>query len=188
MKVNTGSAKGKRLKAVPGKTTRPITDLAKQAVFNILMDEVRNSRWLDLFGGTGAVGIEALSRGAASCAFLDIENSAVRVIEANLKATGLSAAAKVIRQDALRYVGGRPNSQYDFIYVAPPQHQGIWQRAVAAIDDNIGWLADGGTVIVQIDPNEYVALELKHLELDDQRSYGRTMFCFYSAAPELTEE
>ena len=97
MQVTTGKAKGRKLKAVPGDTTRPITDRVKQALFNILMDDVADTTWLDLFGGTGAVGIEALSRGAKHVTFVDREKLAVSVIEDNLKLTGLTTNAKVIR-------------------------------------------------------------------------------------------
>ena len=179
MRVNTGLAKGRKLKSLPGDLIRPITDRAKQAIFNILMDDVRDSRWLDLFAGTGAVGIEALSRGAAEVTFIDILPEAIRLVRENLRATGLQARARVIRQDAFDYLAGRPNIHYDFIFVAPPQYQGLWSRAVIAIDEQIGWLAEAGTVIVQIDPREYVPLTLDHLALSDQRRYGKTMLLFY---------
>ena len=162
-------------------------DRTKQALFNILMDDVRDSRWLDLFGGTGAVGIEALSRGATSCTFLDIAPAAIKVIEQNLRATGVAPKAKVIRQDAMRYVSSRPNAQYDFVYVAPPQYQGLWSRVLAALDENIGWLTDDSTVIVQIDPTEFLTLELKNFEMADQRKYGRTMLCFYDVKTRTIE-
>ena len=136
MKITTGSARGKRLKSVPGEGTRPITDKVKQAVFNILMDDVRESRWLDMFGGTGAVGIEALSRGASFCTFLDTAPDAIRIISANLTATGLAGKARAIRQDAFRFLFAKPNTEYDFIYIAPPQGKGLWSRALAALNDN----------------------------------------------------
>jgi 16S rRNA (guanine966-N2)-methyltransferase len=180
MKVTTGSAKGKRLKSVPGTSTRPITDRVKQALFNILMDEVRDTRWLDLFAGTGAVGIEALSRGATSCAFFDTTAAAVKVIEGNLRATGAADRAKVVRQDALRYLQGRPNTAYDFVYIAPPQYQGLWSKAMALLDAQPAWLGERGSIIVQIDPSEYTALALTHFELDDERRYGRSKLLFYS--------
>jgi len=152
MRVNTGLAKGRKLKSLPGDVIRPITDRAKQAIFNILMDDVRDSRWLDLFAGTGAVGVEALSRGAAEVTFIDVLPEAIRLIRENLRTTGLQARARVIRQDAFDYLAGRPNVRYDFIFIAPPQYQGLWSRAVIAIDELIGWLAEAGTVIVQLDP------------------------------------
>jgi 16S rRNA (guanine966-N2)-methyltransferase len=179
MKVTSGIAKGRPLKSVPGESTRPIMDKVKQAIFNILMDDVQETRWLDLFGGTGAVGIEALSRGAASCVFLDVEQKAVRVIDENLQTTKLADKGKVVRQDAFRYLGGRPNMQFDFVYIAPPQYKGLWSRALTALDQKPDWLAETGTVIVQIDPSEYNELQLTHLTLGDERRYGRTMLCFY---------
>ncbi len=179
MRINTGLAKGRRLHAVPGNTTRPVTDRVKQAVFNILGDDVQGSSWLDLFAGTGAIGIEALSRGAAHSTFLDIAPLAIRTIQHNLATTQLQAGARVIRQDAFEYLRGLPNTRYDFIYIAPPQYQGLWDRAVLAIDQNPGWLAEDGAVIVQINPREHHELALQTLELTQQRRYGSTLLCFY---------
>jgi 16S rRNA (guanine(966)-N(2))-methyltransferase RsmD len=180
MQVTTGKAKGRKLKSVPGDSTRPITDRAKQALFNILMDDVRDTVWLDLFAGTGAVGIEALSRGARGATFLDREKVVVDVIAENLRNTGLQTDAKVIRQDAFAYLGGHPNQQYDFIFVAPPQYQQLWAKALRMIDSRIGWLSDNGEVIVQIDPREFESLPLQNLELSEERRYGRTLLCFYT--------
>lgn len=179
MRINTGLAKGRRLRSVPGSTTRPVTDRVKQAVFNILGDDVQGSTWLDLFAGTGAIGIEALSRGAAHSTFLDTAPLAIRTIQQNLAIARLEAGAKVIRQDAFQYLRGLPNTRYDFIYVAPPQYQGLWDRAVLAIDLNPGWLAENGVVIAQINPREHHDLALQTLELVDRRRYGSTLLCFY---------
>ncbi|MEM6527940.1 MAG: RsmD family RNA methyltransferase, partial [Chloroflexota bacterium] len=99
-RVISGSAKGKRLKLVPGNTTRPITDRAKEALFNIIGSDIYDAYWLDLFAGTGAVGIEALSRGAEFVLFNDMERLAITTIEDNLKTTGLAANAKIMRKDA----------------------------------------------------------------------------------------
>ena len=179
MQVTTGKAKGRKLKAVPGDTTRPITDRVKQALFNILMEDVPDTIWLDLFGGTGAVGIEALSRGAKHVTFVDREKLAVSVIEDNLKLTGLTTQAKVIRQDAFAYLVGHPNLRYDFIYIAPPQYQHLWSKALQKLDDNTDWLNANGEAIVQIDPSEYEDLPLQHLQLNDERKYGKTVLLFY---------
>jgi 16S rRNA (guanine(966)-N(2))-methyltransferase RsmD len=179
MKVTTGRAKGRVLKGVPSDVTRPITDRVKQAVFNILADDVKDSRWLDLFAGTGAVGIEALSRGARSVTFVDQDAVAVRTIQENLKTTRLDAGARVIRQNAFKYVAGLPNAVYDFIYVAPPQYKGLWEEALMALDHAPAWLAEDGAIIVQIHPREYHELALTNLERVDQRRYGATLLCFY---------
>jgi 16S rRNA (guanine966-N2)-methyltransferase len=179
MHINAGTAKGRRIKSVPGDTTRPVTDKVKQAVFNILQDDVRDTAWLDLFGGTGAIGIEALSRGAQSCVFLDTAMAAVKIMGENLRNTGFESKAKVIRQDAFAYLGGRPNTRYDIVYVAPPQYAGAWSRVLLVLDQNPGWVTDNGSIIVQIDPREYTPVELKHFELGDERRYGRTMLLFF---------
>jgi 16S rRNA (guanine(966)-N(2))-methyltransferase RsmD len=179
MRINSGRAKGRLLRTVPTNRTRPVTDRVKQAVFNILGDDVKESRWLDLFAGTGAIGIEALSRGASQAVFIDTAPAAVQTIQLNLEATRLQAGARVLRRDAFDYVRRPPDSQYDFIYVAPPQYQGLWDRALLEIDANPGWLAQDGAVIAQIDPREYQDLELKALELVDRRRYGATLLCFY---------
>lgn len=179
MQVTTGKAKGRKLKAVPGDTTRPITDKAKQALFNILQDDVVGTVWLDLFAGTGAVGIEALSRGARQVTFIDRERLAANIIAENLRATQLAAGGRVLNQDAFVYLSGSVTTHYDFIYIAPPQYHNLWSGALLKIDQQPGWLAEAGEVIVQIDPREFDTLALKNLELTEQRKYGRTLLCFY---------
>lgn len=179
MQVTTGKAKGRRLYSVPGDGTRPITDRVKQAVFNIIADDVRDSAWLDLFAGTGAVGIEALSRGAKRVVFNDKESVAIKTIQTNLKQVGLEASASLSRLDAFALLAGRPNTRYDFIYIAPPQQKGLWSRALMALDQNVGWLSENGCAIVQIDPREFTPLALTNLTLTDERRYGKTLLCFY---------
>src|SRR4030095_15506723 len=115
MRVTTGRAKGRVLKSAPSTVTRPITDRVKQALFNILADDVKDSVWLDLFAGTGSVGIEALSRGARSVTFVAQHTLAVKTIQANLHTTQLEKGTRVVRQDAFKYIAGYPNATYDFI-------------------------------------------------------------------------
>jgi 16S rRNA (guanine(966)-N(2))-methyltransferase RsmD len=181
MRVITGSAKGKKLKAVPGQTTRPITDRTKEALFNILGDWVTGIRVLDLFAGTGAVGIEALSRGAAAVTFIEKSPAATRVIGENLRVTGLAGQALVKRADAFHYLRGSPPEQpFDLIYIAPPQYQRLWSKALALIDAQLAaWLAPDGAVICQIHPVEYEVVTLANLTLYDERKYGSTLLCFY---------
>ena len=182
MRVISGKAKGKKLKAVPGDSTRPITDRAKESLFNILGRWIIDASVLDLFGGTGAVGIEALSRGAAHVTFLDKDYRAVRTIRENLHLTGLAGQAQVIRTDAFRFLTDPPANQqpFDLIYIAPPQHQAMWSRAIDLIDQYPNrWLRPDSAVIAQIHPVEYQALPLRELEEYDQRKYGSTLLCFY---------
>ena len=181
LRVIAGSAKGRKLKPVPGDAARPIMDRVKEALFNILGASVVDSRWLDLFAGTGSVGIEALSRGAAFCLFLDTNRQAVRITRENLAHTRLQGRAEVRRQDAFAYLANDPppDVAFEVIYIAPPQHAGMWSKALEAIDARPAWLSPDGLAIAQIHPKEYEPPTLTTLELFDQRKYGNTMLYFY---------
>lgn len=180
MRVISGYAKGVTLSGVPGKSTRPITDRVKEALFNILSANVIGTTWLDLFGGTGAVGIEALSRDADSVVFIEINYQAYKTILQNLKATNLAEYATVRKMDAFTYLRGAPDQSFDVIYNAPPQYQGIWVKAMEALDENPGWLAETGIIIVQIHPKEYRDdITYTNFEEFDQRNYGDTRLVFY---------
>jgi 16S rRNA (guanine(966)-N(2))-methyltransferase RsmD len=159
--------------------TRPITSRAKSALFNILGNDVRGSLFLDLFAGTGQVGIEALSRGATGAVFVEQGGAALRTIRENLAHTRLEAEARVVRADVFAFLL-RDAEPFDYVYVAPPQYRDLWIKTLRTLDARPGWLADDGWVIVQIDPLEYDELELENLELFDQRSYGGVMLCFYT--------
>jgi 16S rRNA (guanine(966)-N(2))-methyltransferase RsmD len=181
LRIISGKARGRRLRPVPGDTTRPITDRTKESLFNILGADVEGSHWLDLFAGTGSVGLEALSRSAASVLFNDMSRQAVETIRANLKGTGLEQqGALVQRQDAFELLRRQPpDRQFDYIYIAPPQYKELWKRAMEELDANPGWLSDDAWVIVQIHPIEYQTLTLAHLVEIDQRKYGSTLLVFY---------
>ena len=179
LRVISGSAKGRRLKDVPGDTTRPVTDRVKEALFSILFHDVEESNWWDLFGGTGAIGIEALSRGANFVRFSDLNRLPVDVIKDNLQACGFTPKAEVRRGDAFAMLAAASDRRFDYIYIAPPQYKEMWSKALTLVDENIGWLSDDAWVIVQIDPREYQEVTLKNLEAFDQRKYGTTLLIFY---------
>ncbi len=189
MRVIAGEAKGRKLKIVPGTGTRPVTDRVKENVFNLIQWEVPESRFLDLFAGTGSVGIEALSRGAEEAVFLDTARAAISVIRDNLAHCRLEARARVLRTDALGFLANNPLAPFDLIYVAPPQYKELWIKALRALDLQPDWLEpEEGLVVVQIHPKEYQELELENLELVDQRTYGSTMLCLYLRKQEDSEE
>lgn len=182
-RVIGGKAKGRRLKVVPGDTTRPIMDRVKESLFNILGD-IEGTQWLDLFAGTGQVGIEALSRGAAAVVFIDSARAAVQTVRENLAATRLSEGATVIKGDAFRFLREAGGRRFDVVYVAPPQYKELWVAALTAIDAAPDrYLSDGGQVITQIDPREFKELPLQGLALADKRRYGNTLLCFYERPP-----
>jgi 16S rRNA (guanine966-N2)-methyltransferase len=188
MRVIAGRAKGRKLQMVPGEGTRPITDRAKEALFSILSNDVVRARVLDLFAGTGGVGIEALSRGASHTTFVERAGKAVDTLRQNLATTGLEAGANVVRADVFRYLAAPPSDPYDLIFVAPPQYQGLWLQTLLAIDSAPTWLAPGGQVIVQIFPKEYTPPDVKNLVLTDERRYGSVLLLFYNHADEVEQE
>ncbi|OQB28692.1 MAG: Ribosomal RNA small subunit methyltransferase D [Chloroflexi bacterium ADurb.Bin180] len=182
MRVVTGQAKGRRLYAVPGDSTRPVTDRVKVSLFNILGDSVAEARFLDLFAGTGGIGIEALSRGAALAVFVERNERALATIRRNLELTRLGSVAQVVRRDVFRFLESYQGEAFDIVYVAPPQYKGLWRRTLQLLDGS-SVVAEGGLVVAQIHPREYEAVDLSQLELSDQRKYGSTMLCFYEARP-----
>jgi 16S rRNA (guanine(966)-N(2))-methyltransferase RsmD len=187
MRVITGSAKGRKLQMVPGEGTRPITDRAKSALFSILSDSIKQTRVLDLFGGTGAVGIEALSRGADFAQFVDLDRKAVETIWANLRHCRLDKRAAVQQGDSFLFLQRYHGAPFELVYVAPPQYQGLWRKALEAIDSRPELLAQYGAVVVQIHPKEETALALQHLEEYDRRKYGSVLLLFYANAKDLNE-
>jgi 16S rRNA (guanine966-N2)-methyltransferase len=182
MRVIGGSAKGRPLKSVPGDSTRPILDRVKTPLFDILRPTLAGSSVLDLFGGTGAVGIEALSQGAAHCVFLDVNARAVATIKENLTTCGFSDRAEVRHTDAFIYLKNSQKS-FDLIYIAPPQYKGIWIEALRTVAERPHLLADKGQIIVQIDPKEYEKLALETLTEQSQRTYGNTVLVFFTRTP-----
>ena len=174
-----GKARGIRLKGVPGDITRPITDRVKEALFNIIGADVIDATWLDLFGGTGSVGLEALSRGARYARINDLNRQAVATIKANVQITHLEKGVDVTQRDALDILRKSPDYRFDYIYIAPPQYKDMWSKAVELVDENMDWLSDDGWVIVQIAPKEYKDLALENLQEFEQRKYGSTLLLFY---------
>jgi len=179
LRVIAGKAKGRRLKSVPGETTRPVTDRVKESLFNILAGDVVDSHWWDVFAGTGAIGIEALSRGASFIRFTDLNRAPIETIRSNVEHCGFAKQAEIQRGDAFTLLSKGADAQFEYIYIAPPQYHEMWEKALERIDENIGWLTDDGSVIVQIDPKEYKPLALEQLEEVEQRKYGSTLLVFY---------
>ncbi len=184
MRVVTGEAKGRRLKAPKTMGTRPIIDRVKTALFDILSTEIEDADFLDLFAGTGSVGIEALSRGAAHATFIEMSYSILKLIRENLQITGLADRAEVLHTDAFKFLqaqSANPQRTYDIIYVAPPQYKDMAAHALQLLDSS-PLVPPGGLVIVQIHPKEregVVAVPCTRLKLTDERRYGSTLLLFY---------
>jgi 16S rRNA (guanine(966)-N(2))-methyltransferase RsmD len=183
LRVISGSARGRKLRSVPGDVTRPITDRVKEALFNIIRPDILGASFLDLFAGTGSVGIEALSRGAGFVRFIDKHAAAIRTIQQNLAETGLSVNAEVLQGDAFRHLSHKPDRAFDYVFIAPPQYQGLWKQALHALDTNPEWLVEDAWVIVQVDPKEIEPVSVSNLDEFDRRRYGNTALIFYERKP-----
>jgi 16S rRNA (guanine(966)-N(2))-methyltransferase RsmD len=179
LRVIAGTAKGRKLKSVPGDTTRPVMDRVKESLFNILAGDVIDSNWWDLFAGTGAIGIEALSRGAAFVKFTDMNRAPIETIKENVEHCKFSEQSEIRRGDAFTMLSGGAERQFEYIYIAPPQYKKMWSEALKLVDDNSEWLSEDGTVIVQIDPREYEEVDLRNLVKGEERKYGSTLLIFY---------
>lgn len=129
MRVITGTAHGRKLATREGLDTRPTPERVKEAIFNIVQFHIEGRRVLDAFAGSGQLGIEALSRGAAHADFLDSSRESVEIIKKNLAATGLSAGASVYQTDALVFLRGR-TAPYDLCFLDPPYRTGLLQQAL----------------------------------------------------------
>jgi 16S rRNA (guanine(966)-N(2))-methyltransferase RsmD len=171
MRVIAGEWRGRPLKAPPGAATRPTSDRVREALFSILASRILGARVLDLFAGSGALGIEALSRGADSATFVDDAPAAIRAIEANLQAVG--APATVRRSDVLRFLTSarRGAAQYDLVFLDPPYRDA--ERLAPALSEALpAVLAPGAVAVAESDRRAPLALDLP---LKDERRYGDTL-------------
>ncbi len=167
MRVVAGLAGGRRLQAPAGRKVRPTSERVREALFNSLgsLDAVEGAAVLDLFAGTGALGIEALSRGAASAVFVDADPRAVSVIKANLEATGLAGRARVVQVDVVRFLADAPpDVVYDIAFADPPYAFEDWPALLAAVPARL----------VAIEARTHVALEPPWGPLRSKR-YGDTV-------------
>lgn len=175
MRVIAGAYGGRRLKAPPGAATRPTSDRVREALFSILGQRVPGARVLDLFAGSGALGLEALSRGASSATFVDDAPGAIRAIRANLDALG--ATAEVRRADALRFLETASDAaaQYDLVFLDPPYR--LAERLAGRLSEALpAVLAPGAVAVAESDRRAPLALELT---LSDERRYGDTLIRIY---------
>jgi 16S rRNA (guanine(966)-N(2))-methyltransferase RsmD len=171
-----------RLRSPSSDGTRPISDRGKEALFNILAPRLPGARFLDLFAGTGGVGIEALSRGAAAATFVELNDAAIGDLRWNLDKTRLRKNASVVRADVFAFLG-RPPDEFDVVWVSPPQWQELWERTVEMLDGAPEWVAEDGVLIVQCDPREVHEIALANFERYDVRTYGNVAFIFHRRTP-----
>ena len=172
MRVITGTAKGKRLKTPDGLQTRPTSDRVKEAIFSAVQFEVEQARFLDLFAGSGQMGIEALSRGAASAVFVDAGKEACRLVQENIKLTGFEKVSRVIQSDYMSYLE-RCREQFDMIFLDPPYFEVFLENSLKKISE-IDILSDCGIIICERPADKQLDAEILGLRRCKDYRYGNT--------------
>jgi 16S rRNA (guanine966-N2)-methyltransferase len=193
MRVIAGSARGRRLQAPRGTLARPTSDRVREAMFSSLAAEVPHAHVLDLFAGTGALGIEALSRGARAATFVEANETVAATLRKNLQTAGVATRATVVRGDAAGFVQRPCNDPFSVVFCDPP-----YTHPLAGVIDLVaalhgaGGLADGAVVVVERDRRDPAlsdgagALDLRGLlAVDRQRSYGDTVLLYLRSGVRL---
>lgn len=180
MRVISGIAKGTHLDSLEGNNTRPTLDRVKEALFNILQYDVQDANVLDLFSGSGALAIEALSRGAKYCVLCDKSNEAIKIIKNNLKKTKLEEKAKVIKSDYIKALQLlKQENKFDLIFIDPPYKDNIAVKAIQTIIE-FNLLSENGIIILETDDDKRELENLKKINVNiyDLRKYGRVKLLF----------
>ena len=177
MRVIAGSARGVVLKTPDGMQTRPTIDRVKEALFSIIHFDIPGARVLDLFGGTGQLGIEAISRGAASATFVDQSDAACRLIRENLRRTRFEEVGKVVRGDYLEYLS-RCREQYDIIFLDPPYAEVFLENALKRITE-IDILRSGGIIVTERPIDKELPWEFEGYTRSKDYKYGRVLLTLY---------
>ena len=177
MRVITGSARGRRLRELEGMETRPTTDRVKEGLFNVLQFDIEGRRVLDLFAGTGQLGIECLSRGAAEAVFAERRPDALKLIRENLKRTRLQEDARVIRSDYLDYLS-RCREQYDIIFLDPPYAEVFLENSLNRITE-IDILHSGGIIVAERPLGKELPWDYPSYTRSRDYPYGKILLTFY---------
>ena len=177
MRVITGSAKGTRLIAPEGLNTRPTAERGKEALFSIIQFDIEGRRVLDLFAGSGQLGIEALSRGAKRATFVDSRTDAVKVIKENVKRTHLEDQATILLTDYSAFLS-TTKDRFDLVFLDPPYAEQTLENALKKIA-GIDIVADGGIIICERSAEKELSLELDGFERSRDYRYGKILLCLY---------
>lgn len=175
MRVITGMARGKKLAALQGEQVRPTPDRVKEALYNIIQFEVEGRVFLDLFAGSGQIGIEALSRGAKLAVFVDASKESVSVVEQNLKATGFSDRAKVVNMDSMAYLMQK-HQKFDIAFLDPPYRSGLLERVLNQVAEGMNL---GGTIICEHPADEELPDSAGEFQKARSYRYGKIYLTLY---------
>jgi len=181
VRVISGSARGKKLKAPPGTVTRPLTDRIKEALFNVLGQKVEGARFLDVFAGSGQVGIEALSRGAAFVIFIEKHRGALKTIYANLSECRFDSGFEVLGMDVFKAFNilRRRGEAFDIIYLDPPFDQPRMFVSVLEALEQSNLLAKGGVLVIRVPKKEILPERFSFIERYRTNIYGESALVYY---------
>lgn len=181
MRIIGGEFRSIRLVGPSSEGTRPLSDRAREALFNILGDRVVDGRVLDLFAGTGAVGVEALSRGASDVVFIERDRDAAADITENIRRVDGDPRSDLRRGDVFSFLRSPSPAPFDLVFSGPPQWDDLWRTALTAIDQSDRLLAEDAIVVTQLDPKEDGEdPPLDRLIRSDTRTYGRIRLLFHA--------
>lgn len=175
MRVITGVARGRRLETLPGEEiTRPTAESVKEALFSMIQFEIEDKRVLDLFAGSGQLGIEALSRGAASCTFVENNKKAEQVVKANIENCGFSSVADVVLCDAAAFLS-RIN-RFDVAFLDPPYKKGLIEKCMPGL---VKLMSDDGIIVCETSKEEKLPEKFGNFAAAKERNYGKTKITIY---------
>jgi 16S rRNA (guanine(966)-N(2))-methyltransferase RsmD len=174
VRVITGSQRGRRLFTLEGNDVRPTTDKVKESIFNIIQFDVPGAKVIDLFAGSGQLGIEALSRGADSCVFVDASSKSISVVEENLKITSFREKSKTVRSDALGYLD-RVIEKYDIALLDPPYKAGLMEDAIERIAPHIN---ENGVIVCETGSEEFLPENIEGFT-SKRYKYGKIALTVY---------
>ena len=179
MRIISGTARGTKLFTLEGETTRPTLDRVKESMFNIIQNKVQNSIFIDLFSGSGAIGLEAASRGAKRVILCDKSKQAINIINKNIEKTHLKEKVELYNLDYELLLKTKIKEQADIIYIDPPYKSDFSINAVNIILEN-GLVSEHSTIIIETDEEEKILRELEKIEIKitDKRKYGRAILIF----------
>ncbi len=180
MRVISGTARGRKLKANEGLDTRPTSDRVKESVFNIILRYVFDAEVLDLFGGTGNLGIEALSRGAKHCVFVEQNKKSCDILRENVVGLGFKDSSDIYQTDAFSALTklNSNKAKFDLIFLDPPYGMGYVEKAIKEID-KLDLLSEDGLIVSEFDNVDVVPEEIGEFKIDRVQKYGRVRIAFW---------
>ncbi len=184
MRVITGTARGRKLISPEGFDVRPTTDKVKESVFNIIQFELNDAYVLDLFAGSGQMGIEALSRGASKAVFVDSSKKSLETVKKNIELCRFSDCAEAVFQDAFSYLSST-SKKFDIVFLDPPYHKSLCNKALELISR---CLTDNAIIICETQNDEELPDKIKDIELVKEYCYSAIKLTLYRKIPSLGDE